>query len=327
MRPYVLIDCMPSNRLRQTGRDWKPIAGLLLLSLLWSLDSLRADLFPHPASSLAAHPETSLATGAISFFLFAILAALFATLRSAPWPPGNQLWSAAAVGIGLFAVPAVLVSLSSGWIAATTRVAIFSLVPVFAVVLEPYLVAESAPQSRSGLIGALAAVAGTLCIFPLQLPASLAAGSALTALLLAVVSVAAANCRAVHLAHASQAKTIAPIAATAALAAAAALAIASACIERTAWRADALLPQFGQAILALPSLVLLFWLMRRMTAARMTTRFVLAPFMAVLIGMALEQPSVGLRIGIGLLLVASGAAWLLFAPEQDTDNSSLHLTH
>jgi drug/metabolite transporter (DMT)-like permease len=49
--------------------------------------------------------------------------------------------------------------------------------------------------------------------------------------------------------------------------------------------------------------------------------------MAVLIGMALEQPSVGLRIWIGLLLVASGAAWLLFAPEQDNDadNSPLSL--
>lgn len=65
--------------------------------------------------------------------------------------------------------------------------------------------------------------------------------------------------------------------------------------------------------------------MPRMTATRMTTRFVLAPFIAVLIGIALEQPSIGLRIWIGLFLVAVGVGWLLFAPAQISDSDKLSL--
>jgi drug/metabolite transporter (DMT)-like permease len=63
--------------------------------------------------------------------------------------------------------------------------------------------------------------------------------------------------------------------------------------------------------------------MSRMTAVRMTTRFVLAPLMAILIGMAIDRPAIGPRIWMGLLLVAGGAAWLLLAPDdQPTANSS-----
>jgi len=64
-----------------------------------------------------------------------------------------------------------------------------------------------------------------------------------------------------------------------------------------------------------------------MTATRMTARFLLAPVIAILIGMALDRPSVGLRTWAGLLLIAAGAGWLLFAPEEEpnADASALSL--
>jgi drug/metabolite transporter (DMT)-like permease len=264
---------------------------------------------------------------AASYLLLAIVTGMFAWARAAQWPRGRQLWASAAVGLGLFAVPAVLVSFSNTRVSATTRVAVFSLVPVFAVVLEPHLSADTRQRGMSGLLGALAAVAGTLCIFPLQLPGSVGAAVALAALVFAAACAAVANCVVVRQARACQARTIAPLAAIAGAAAAVGLAIASVFTERAAFRWDALPPELGRAAAELPGLLLLFWLMRRMTAARMTTRFVLAPLLAVLIGIALEQPSIELRVWVGLLLVAAGAAWLLFAPEEepDADSASLRL--
>jgi drug/metabolite transporter (DMT)-like permease len=66
-------------------------------------------------------------------------------------------------------------------------------------------------------------------------------------------------------------------------------------------------------------MLLLYWLMRRMSAARMTTRFVIAPLMANLIAMALFRPPFDVRTDLGLLLIVSGAGWLLFAHDEETE--------
>jgi drug/metabolite transporter (DMT)-like permease len=68
-------------------------------------------------------------------------------------------------------------------------------------------------------------------------------------------------------------------------------------------------------------LLLLFWLMRRMSAVPMTTRFLLAPLIANIVSLLLLRPTVSLRAGLGLLLIAAGAGWLLFRPESETNDS------
>ncbi len=234
---------MAETSIRAKG-NWQPIAGLLLLSLLWALESLRSDLFPHSFTSAAPSHETSLASEAASFLLLSIAATIFSVVRGARWPRGRQLWSAIAVGLGLFAVPAVLVSLSATWVSATTRVAIFSLVPVFAVVLSPHLGSEAETSTLPGLTGALAAVAGTLCIFPLQLPSSIPSTAAIAALLFAALCLAASNCLAVHLACAPQPE--APLAAIASSAAAVTLVAAGLFIHTAPLSLSAFLPSlFG----------------------------------------------------------------------------------
>ena len=314
----------PAPLQRHARRDHRPQAVLLLLCLLWSLHSLRSELFP----AVGANPLPLLESETASFALLAVAAGVFAVLRRAQWPRGRQLGAAAAVGLGMFWAPAVLVSLSDAWVSETSRVALFSLAPVFAVVLEPHLGGDRTKQVNNGLAGGLAAMAGTLCVFPLLPPGSIEAAAAMSAVVLAAASVAAANCAAVRLMSGWPAKSIAPIACIAGAAAAVALAAVSALAEPAGnhpaiSRWNAILPEVARAALFdLPGLLLLFWLMRRMTATRMTARFVLAPLMALLIGMAMEQPPVGSRLWAGLLLMAAGSAWLLFAVPQADDPSS-----
>ena len=45
------------------------------------------------------------------------------------------------------------------------------------------------------------------------------------------------------------------------------------------------------AAVELPALVLLFWLMRRMSAVRMTTRFVVTPLIVNMVGPIVLRPS------------------------------------
>ena len=290
-----------------------PLAGLLLLCFLWSVASLRSDLFP----GLTPDSLPPIERQALSFALLAVAAALFSLLRKAQWPDRRRFLAAVLVGLGLFIAPAVSFCFAKEWVGNLTQVALFSITPVFAVVFEPYIDSRaSASQSRGGLLAALAAVVGTLRVIPAGAPNSIVVAGAFCVVILAAACVAAANCLAVNTAAQLAQQSIAPMAAIAALSAVGGLVLLSALFERPAWRLNALGPELAwSAVAELPELLLLFWLMRRMSAVRMTTRFVVTPLMASLIGLVLLRPAVGLRAGAGLILMAAGAGWLLFAPE------------
>jgi drug/metabolite transporter (DMT)-like permease len=277
---------------------------------------MRSDLFPDSAANLVPQMQRE----AIPFALLAVAAGLFAAVRGAFWPRGRRLWASIVVSLGLFVAPAVLVYVSHEWVSAFTRVALFSLTPVFAIVFEPYIGAGNESQNRRGLLAALASVVGTLFVFPIGLPGSIQAGAAFAAVIVAAACVAAANCKAVRVASQSRSTDLAPMAAVAGAAAAAGLVAVSALTEGLAWRWRLIGSDFAwSSVVALPGLLLLFWLMPRMTAVRMTIRFVVAPLMAILIGMAMARPDVEPRTWLGLLLIAAGAGWLLLAPEDQPE--------
>jgi hypothetical protein len=116
------------------------------------------------------------------------------------------------------------------------------------------------------------------------------------------------------------------MAAIAGATAAVVLAIACAFTENAPSPPAALLPELAHAAAVdLPGLLLLFWLMRRISAARMMTRFVLAPLFTILIALVLAPAQIGLRGATGLLLIAAGAAWLVFAPAEEPNTGSLSL--
>ena len=295
------------------------MAGLLLLSFLWSLSSLRGDLFPN----LTPAPLPYMERQVVSFAVFAAVAALIAVVRGAEWPRGRRLGESILLGVGLFVAPAGLVYLSNESISGQSRVALFSLAPVFAVVVEPYVGSGTGRGSRNGLLAALVAVIGTLCVFPVALPGSIEGGFALFEVVFAAGCVAIANCRAVKLSAELPGRSVMPLAAIAGTSAALGLAVLSAATERAVWNWGAMGPELAwSAVVELPGLLLLFWLMQRMSAARMTTRYVLAPLIAILAVLVLMRPAAGWRTWLGLALMAGGTGWLLFAPDDDADGDS-----
>lgn len=198
------------------GVTWRPRAGrrlapnlaLLLLCLIWALSSLRSDLLPRSSGD----PIPPLARQSIPFAMLAAFAAAFAVIRRTQWPSKQLLRGSLLAGLGLFAVPALLVHFAAAWLSDLTRVALFSLTLVFAVVLEPYLVGDDAQQGKGGLAASLCAVAGILLFIPIETPGSPAAGAAFCAAVLAVACVAAANCLAVKTAMRMETQTMAPMA-------------------------------------------------------------------------------------------------------------------
>ena len=288
---------------------------MLLLCLFWACASLRSDLLP---GSTTTANSFSLAIQAIPLTLFAGITAIAARLRKARWPAGVALRSTVLVGVGLFVAPALLIEITRGVIDDSTRVAIFSLAPVFALVFEPHLSSESSHQQRGSLMASLLAVAGTLLLFPLELPRSAAAALAFFGVVAAVASVAAANCLSVRLVREQAARSSLTFAAVAAGSAAIALALLGSVFERHARNLS--LPDSWTA-LDLLALALLFWLMRRMTAVRMTTRFLIAPLLANLVGLAFLHPGVQGLSWLGLLFIAAGSAWLLLGPEDEPEQT------
>jgi drug/metabolite transporter (DMT)-like permease len=305
------------------SRKTVAMLALLALCVLWSLSSLRSEIMP----GAAAGTVPPLQAEAMQFASLAAMAAGIALglRRKTPGLRTLGIWTA--IGLALFVAPALLVHLADRAMDELTRVALFSLVPVAAVVLEPAIGAREGSWSNAQLVAALGAVAGTLPLFPVSLPASVEAAAAWGAVLLAVGCVASANCWAVRAAERSQG-AMAWVAAIASGTAAVGFAAASAGMESTVWQWSAVRGQLAwSAVVDLPALALLFWLMRRCTAVQMTARFVLAPLIASLLGLILLQPSVSPRAWLGLALQLGGTGWLVlgFREREETGASPLRL--
>jgi drug/metabolite transporter (DMT)-like permease len=320
---------MAGAELGNLRKDAGPVAALLLLCFLWSLSSLRLDLLPQFAP--AANPQSQFGYQALPLGLLALAGTLLMLARSSKWPRGQQIRRCVAIGWGLFVVPTVLVYFARNWVGDSARVVLFSLAPMFAVVVEPYFGRLSGSQIKGGLMAAIVAVVGTLLVFPIDMPQSVKAGFAFCAVVLAAACAASANCWAVRVAGELPGDSIAPFATIAGAGSSMAfLALSLLTNHRAPWNWNAVGPDVAwsvawSAAVEFPGLLLLFWLMRRMSAARMMTRFLLAPLMANLIGLLVLQPAVSLRDGLGLALVAMGAGWLLFAREEGPETSGATL--
>ena len=291
------------------GRKGLPISGLLALCLIWAAGWVRADLQPGAAAQRSLTPLLAQAA------LLAALAAasgIAALVRRAGRPTIRLAAEAGLVGIGLFVVPAVLPAFSEGRIDDTTRVALFSLTPLFAVIFEPYLgsAAGDAVEGGGSFLAAMAAIAGTFLVFPVELPRSYGAAFVMVAVVATAASIAVANCAAVRMARQSPSM----LTFTTVTSGSAALVFG---ILGLGFRPHAASSGLfnALAVLDLLALALLFWLMPRMNAVQMTTRYLIAPLMANLISLALLRPHVDIQSWIGLSLIAAGSVWLLIEPE------------
>lgn len=309
---------------------------VLLLSLASAIDILRPDLLPTPGSA----PIPPMQRQALTFAIVTVIV----SLRKKEFRPGRKPVKSVVIGLGLFVLPALLLSLSSRGIDGFARTALLSLVPLFALVFEPYLGSESTPdrsvqagvglQSHRRVAAALAAVVGAAIVFPVSIPSSWSSGLAFCAVVAAAASIAAASTAATQAATSSPTHawtSVPPAAASfatiAGISATLGFALLSVCIEHPVWnRQSWQLELLWSVCIDVPGLLLLFWLLPRTSAVRMTTRFLIAPVIALLIGAALVRPAVEPRMILGLLLMAGGAAWLLFGSEAATEPSGLSLS-
>ena len=329
---YVLIACMMAD----AKPRWGAIAALGTLSLLSACGVLKQIVFTSGAADELPHGERQ----ALPFVLLAIAMCGLAVMRGVEWPRGRAFWNAVLIGLGLFVVPAWLISYADAWIPAFGRTALLTLTPVFAFVFEPYLNSdigvnedgdEVAPTAnRNDLVAGLVALVGALCVFPAGIPASIEAGAALCAVIAAAACIAAANCKAVACVPEEQDSTsrlsLLPFIAIATATAAIAFAVGSLLFEHPAWAWQLLAPELiWAAIIEGPGLLLLFWLMPRMSATRMTTRFLWGPLIAVILGAALIRAVLAWRTWLGLLLMAAGAGYLLLAPKPEPESTGLSL--
>ncbi len=303
-------------------REAVPVTALLILCFLWSMGSLRSDLMPGVfAADIPPFEREAIHLGAL-----AVVGWLLTAVLGAEWPKGRNIWDAVLIGLGLFVVPALLGEASRSEIPDLTRVALYSLTPVFAVAFEPYLGRLTESQAKGGLLAALGCVIGTLGVFPLVIPRTWQGAAGFFAIVLAVACVAATNCLAVRTLSEMPLKSGSPVAAIAGAASALMLAAASLVSEHPTWSH----PVVGLEIawttaVELPELLLLFWLMRRMSAVRMTTRFVVTPLIVNVVGFIVLRPSMRVRAGLGILLLAVSAGWLLAAREEENGTTGLPL--
>lgn len=303
-------------------RDVIPVTGLLLLCFLWSLGSLRSDLLP--AQFAAGLPPME--REALHLAALAVVGWLLAGVFHAPWPHGRQIWDSVLIGLGMFVVPSLLGVTAKNEIPDLTRVALYSLAPVFAVAFEPYLGRLTESQSKSGLLAALGCVIGTLGVFPLMIPRTWEGAGSFFAIILAVASVAATNCWAVRFISDLPLKSGAPVASIAGASSAAILAAASLIGEQPVWTHSVIGPEIAWTTsVELPAFLLLFWLMRRMSAVRMTTRFVVTPLIVNVVGLIALRPSMRVRAALGIALIALSAGWLLASHEEDSSTDALPL--
>ena len=293
-----------------------PRLGLLLLSALWALDWLLPDLFPGSAANVFSLP----ARQAILFSAFAATTASIALVRRIQFSRGRLVWASAGIGLGFFVIPTGAAAFARDRISSLDAVAVLCLPSVFAVVLEPYLQDCSPRKGRAALAGALVAIAGILFLFPLATPSSWREAVALLVLLVTAFVIAATNCVAVRLAHAVPGGSTLPIAVMATGVSAVCFALAAAFTPSPTSNSRELQIFFLRTLLIdIPGLFLLFWLIGRLSAARMTARFLVAPLLASLGGLALERTWPPLRGLLGLILLAGGSGWLVFAPAESQE--------
>jgi len=296
----------------------KATAALLGLSGLWALSGVRADLLPNLFP--AGQGRSEFAGQAATLALFALVAGAMCVLRG-PYKPDRVLVvRAALVGLGLFFLPGLVFHFARTQVSDFTRVTLVALVPVLVVVLEPHIGRRVVGIGSTQLVASLAALAGTLCVFPFDLPSDFASALALGAVVVAVFSIASVNCWASEILREGDRKEVWLFAGIAAGTSAIAFAVAGLLAREPLTAPLHAAPGLLWTVLVdVPALGLLFYVLRALPAVATATRFLFAPLIANLISIALLRPHVDVRAGLGLAMIAAGAGWLLLAPAQSVD--------
>ncbi len=260
---------------------------------------------------------------ALHYLLIGLVAAAALAVRrrsaktqSIPWP------SLSAASLLLLGLPAILTELAAR-VTTESGPALFALAPLFVVVGVASAGGSIAGSSRarSLMMPSLIGLAGALLLLPFKLPSTaLGAGLFLTAIA-AVVSAAIGS---VWMHRLLQHCPLRPALVLLCGVNAVFLGVASALHEPITLPLTALpVELLRAAALDLPQLLLLVWLLRELDPARLSARYLLAPLLTTLEGMAFFRLPVDLRMGAGsVLLLVGGMALLLWKGDDESGRSS-----
>jgi drug/metabolite transporter (DMT)-like permease len=159
-----------------------------------------------------------------------------------------------------------------------------------------------------------------------MLPESVSAFAAFVAIVGAAICVAGATCYGISAARYFGDVSFAAVTSIAGLCGAAGLFSMSLVFEKTLWTITTVNPKsLGLIALDVVPLVILFLIMGQLTAVQVSTRFVLAPVLAILIGGLLTRSPLSYRTCFGLALMAGSSVWLLASREQATEENGLSI--
>jgi drug/metabolite transporter (DMT)-like permease len=234
------------------------------------------------------------------------------------WPVPQQVAKLVLFSILLVGVPDALCAWAQTHVSGLVVTAMLALVPVLLVVIAAQVGSDGASSTTRTLVPAVLGLSGVLLLLPVDLPASTIGRIALGVLLTAGLLIAFASV-VIHsiLCKFSVAQGTAIVClSNAFFALLEGLRSGSHDIIET----HSILP----AALVGAALVLLVLLLRRLDPVRLGARYFVIPLLTIVEGYVLLRPELTLRMGIGAVLMAGGAAFLLLG-SQGEEVSSLSL--
>ncbi|WP_263384707.1 DMT family transporter [Granulicella arctica] len=203
---------------------------------------------------------------------------------------------------------------------AETQVALFALVPLFVIVLAASLHrdATGSTRGRALMMPALIGFSGALLVLPFRFPSANAGIFSFSLVFFAVLSTAFGSVR-----IATLLRECPVLFATAIVCGINALAFGLIALGQgiVVPAAGELLAELLRSVFFdLPLLLLLLWLLRELPPVRLATRFLLIPLLSAIEASAVLRSPVDLRMGAGMLLMATGSTIILFwrgAAEED----------
>jgi drug/metabolite transporter (DMT)-like permease len=288
-----------------TRRRWFGFAALCVLSGSgWALDEVAPGLL------------RGLVRMAVHDGLLAIAFGAFSFRDRGRVKRGAKFWVALALtAVAMFAVPQILFAAAGGHVAGTTVLLVFMLVPavvVFGVAQQGAAFGGRESPLRF-LAPALAGLLGAVLMLPFDWPPSSVGRGWLVAIVLSAVLAGLAAVRLYRLLDG-----VGVLRGAAVMFGASSLAAVAFCwvdwSGNPGWSGRIAMGEVVRLVVAeAPILLLTVWLLREMQPIRFSARVLMIPLVMIVEGYVIERPPVDWTTGLGVVLLAGGAAGLLRA--------------
>ncbi len=256
--------------------------------------------------------------GCIHFALIGCLGLAVAAIRKSLGAASRGRASALIVAGGcLFVLPAAALEFAGGAVSELTSVAIFCAVPVMTILAATTfgLEAEQGTRLRALLAPSLVGLGGALVLFPVEVPGSVRRWLFFTLILGCGVTVALAS---VWMHELLQRVDSALAVAAVGWGSAAMFGLCGVFVGWPEPGARAIAAEGLRCLLFdLPVVWLTLWLMREVSPARLSARFLLGPLVTAVEGYAVLRGGLDLRTVVAILLVGAGGVMLLVRNEPD----------